>query len=98
MRRPEDFPEAMKQAIARRVGYLCSRSNCRRPTVGPHTSPEKVTLIGVAAHICAASPGGPRFDPTMTAEARRAPENGVWLCATCAQEIDKDPIRFSVSL
>ena len=34
----------------------------------------------------------------MTAEERRAPENGIWLCATCGQEIDKDPERFPVSL
>jgi len=34
----------------------------------------------------------------MTAEERRSPENGLWLCANCATEIDKDPERFPVSL
>jgi hypothetical protein len=34
----------------------------------------------------------------MTDEERRSPGNGIWLCANCATEIDKDPVRFPVSL
>jgi hypothetical protein len=34
----------------------------------------------------------------MSDEERRSPENGIWLCANCATEIDKDPTRFPVSL
>ena len=58
----------------------------------------KATLVGEAAHICAASPGGPRYDPSMSDEERRSHDNGIWLCANCATEIDKDPARFPVSL
>src|SRR5258708_3857044 len=98
MKRVDDFPETTKQALAQRVAYRCSRASCRRPTVGPHSEPDKATRIGEAAHICAASEGGPRFEPSMIPEERRSPENGIWLCANCATEIDKDPQRFPVSL
>jgi hypothetical protein len=34
----------------------------------------------------------------MTDEERSSPDNGIWLCATRATEIDKDPQRFPVAL
>ena len=98
MKRPGDFAEATIEVLAKRVGYLCSRASCRRSTVGPHSSETKATLVAEAAHICAASPGGPRYDPSMTHDERRSPDNGIWLCANCATEVDKDPARFPVSL
>src|SRR5260370_20169421 len=98
MKRSGGFPESAIEVLAKRVGYLASRASCGRPTVGPQSSESKATLVGEAAHICAASTGGPRFDPSMTDEERRSPDNGVWHCANCATEIDKDPARFPVSL
>jgi hypothetical protein len=98
MKRHGDFAEATVEVLAKRVAYLCSRASCRRRTVGPHSNERKATLVGEAAHICAASPGGPRYDPSMSDEGRRSPDNGIWLCANCATEIDKDPPRFPVSL
>ena len=98
MKRPSDFSDATIEVLAKRVAYLCSRASCRRRTVGPHSNEIKATLVGEAAHICAASPGGPRYDPAMSGEERRSHDNGIWLCANCATEIDKDPARFPVSL
>jgi hypothetical protein len=46
--------------------------------------------VGVAAHITAASPGGPRYDPTMNDKDRGSVSNGIWLCETCAKLIDSD--------
>lgn len=97
MKRPGEFTKETKDLLAKRVGYLCSRASCRRRTVGPHSSVEKTTSVGEASHICAASPNGPRYDASMTDEERKSPENGIWLCAICATEIDKDYERFSVS-
>ena len=34
--------------------------------------PNKIINIGVAAHICAAAPGGPRYDSAMTEEERKS--------------------------
>lgn len=98
MKRPGDFSEGTIEVLAKRVGYLCARASCRRSTVGPHSSEIKATLVGEAAHICAASSLGPRYDPSMSDEEQRSPDNGIWLCANCATEIDKDPARFPVSL
>jgi hypothetical protein len=45
--------------------------------------------VGVAAHIHAAAVGGARFDPSLSPEAIAAADNGIWLCANCAIEIDQ---------
>jgi ribosomal protein L37AE/L43A len=73
---------------------LCSR--CGRATSGPHEDPTKAVNIGVAAHITAASPGGPRYDPSLTNEQRADVSNGIWLCQSCAKLVDSDERRFPV--
>jgi len=62
----------------------------------PQEDPTKAVNIGVAAHITAASPGGPRFDPSLTPNERQAAKNGIWLCQSCAKLVDNDPIRYGV--
>jgi tetratricopeptide (TPR) repeat protein len=57
-----------------------------------------VISIGVAAHITAASPGGPRYDANLTPEQRSHPDNGIWLCQSCAKLIDNDPERYTVAV
>ena len=54
--------------------------------------------IGVAAHITAAAPGGPRFDPSLNAEERQSLQNAIWLCQNCAKLIDNDTTRFAVEV
>jgi hypothetical protein len=66
--------------------------------MGPGTDPLGVVNTGHAAHIHAAAPGGPRYDPRMSTEERRSISNGVWLCATCATLIDKDIAAHPASL
>ncbi|QGQ23935.1 hypothetical protein F1728_15145 [Gimesia benthica] len=51
--------------------------------------------VGVAAHITAASVGGPRYDAFCGKEYRSSAQNGIWLCQTCAKLIDSDPSQFS---
>lgn len=63
--------------------------------MGPHENPAKAVNVGVAAHLAAAAPGGPRFDATMSAESRASVENGIWLCQTCAKLIDSDSERYT---
>jgi tetratricopeptide (TPR) repeat protein len=54
--------------------------------------------VGVAAHITAASPGGPRYDRYLTWAQRAAAPNGIWLCQTCAKLIDSDLPRYTVDV
>lgn len=94
----DDFSTPVKTNLALRVGYLCSNPNCRALTTGPHQSADKAINLGVAAHITAASQGGPRFDASLTSEGRAAAENGIWLCQNCAKLVDSDVIQFTVAL
>ena len=80
------------------VGRRCSNPACRKLTCGANTNPEKITNIGVAAHICAAAQGGPRYDASMTPEERKSFENGIWLCQSCSKLIDTDITRYPKEL
>lgn len=93
----DNFPEKVKQNLAKRVSYHCSNPKCRRLTSGPNHDETKATLIGVAAHITAASIGGPRYDKSLTQEDRKNIKNGIWLCHNCSDMIDKDEQRFTAN-
>ena len=94
----DDFPLAAKETLARRVGMRCSNPECRKPTSGPKEDPSQAVNIGVAAHITAASPGGPRYDPGLSPDERSSAPNGIWLCQNCAHLIDTDADRFPVDV
>lgn len=94
----DEFDNHIKETLARRVGFLCSNPNCQKPTSGPQIVPDKALSIGVAAHITAASSGGPRFDPFLTSEKRSSIRNGIWLCQNCAKLIDSDETRYTMEL
>lgn len=98
MPREDDFPAATKRIIAERSGFVCAYPSCMAPTSGPAIEGSRAINIGVAAHISAASPLGPRFDSTMSSEQRQSPENGIWMCATHATLIDRDIDRYSLDL
>jgi len=94
----EDFPAHVKQALQNRVASRCSNPQCRAATAGPQVDNSKALNVGVAAHITAASEGGPRYDPSLTPEQRSCAENGIWLCQNCAKLVDNDPTRYTVDL
>lgn len=66
----DDFKEPTKRLIAERSGYVCAFPNCLAPTFGPAMDGSRSVNVGVAAHITAASVGGPRYDASTTAEQR----------------------------
>jgi hypothetical protein len=92
------FIARVKQIIAQRAGHRCSNPTCGARTSGPQEDPTKAINLGVAAHIAAASPGGPRHQPTASQSDRKSPENGIWLCQTCGKLIDNDEARFTEAL
>lgn len=94
----DDFDKETKATLARRVGYLCSNPNCRKPTSGPQTDPAKAINLGVAAHVTAASQSGARYSPTLSSEQRKFIDNGIWLCQGCAKLVDNDEQRYTVDL
>lgn len=94
----DNFSDEVKRIIAGRVGYRCSNPHCRKPTNGPRVDSDQVLNIGVAAHITAASPGGPRFDESLSVEQRSSIENAIWLCQSCGALVDRDLDRFTVDI
>lgn len=92
----DDFTDTTKRLLAERVGWKCSFPNCSQDTVGPSSSnTEKRINNGVAAHICAAAEGGPRYDATMTPEERKSPDNGIWMCRNHGTLIDSDDKKYT---
>jgi WD40 repeat protein len=94
----DDFTKPVIEALARRVGFKCSNPRCRAATVGPAPTDDRFTNNGVAAHITAASVGGPRYDSTMSREVRRSIANGIWLCQNCAHMVDSDRLGYPEDL
>jgi hypothetical protein len=66
----DEFLDPVKKALAARVGHRCSNPECRAATSGPQDDPARPVNVGVAAHITAASPGGPRYDPYLRKASR----------------------------
>ena len=76
------FPEKTKLQIAKRAAGF------RRRVAPPPSGDESEINLGTAAHICAAAPGGPRYDPNMTREERRSARNGIWMCRLHGTAVD----------
>ena len=95
LRMRDDFSAKIKTDLAQRVAHRCSNPNCRQSTCGPKGVESGVVNIGVAAHITAASLGGPRYRSELTAQQRKALDNAIWLCQNCAKLIDADESQYS---
>lgn len=52
----------------------------------------------MAAHITAAAPGGPRYNPDLTSAERAGITNGIWCCNKCGHLIDADDSAYDVDL
>ena len=87
----DDFDDKTKEMLRRRVNGICSNPNCNHPTqCASQSNSNKIEYIGVAAHICAASEGGPRYDENQSPDERSSIDNGIHLCSNCATMIDKN--------
>ncbi|MEQ3708200.1 MAG: hypothetical protein ABNH38_09935 [Tateyamaria sp.] len=93
----DDFTSATRRILAERAGHRCSKPGCGKPTSGPDGG-SGTASIGVAAHITAASEGGPRFSDELSNEQRRDSSNGIWLCQTCSRIIDSDELGHPIEL
>ncbi|MCU4166700.1 hypothetical protein [Carboxylicivirga caseinilyticus] len=94
----DNFTKTTIDILAKRVGYLCSNPDCKIHTVGPNEKEDKASSIGIAAHITAASAGGPRYDSSLSEADRKHISNGIWLCSNCSIIIDKNPEAYPVTL
>jgi hypothetical protein len=92
----DDFSQQVKRSLGDRVAWKCCFPGCDEVTIGPGNKDENhVVKLGVAAHITAASPGGPRYNSDITSEERSAIKNAIWLCTKHGELIDKDFTEYS---
>lgn len=94
----DDFTEPVRRALRDLAGGLCSNPDCRVATQALATDGKASASIGVAAHIHAASPGGPRFLGRMSPKDRASAKNGLWLCQTCSVRVDRDTAAYPAQL
>lgn len=93
----DGFKKAVKENLAKLTGGKCSK--CKKQTWIPNDDPAKITCIGEACHIAAASPGGPRYVdyPQMSSEERSSISNAIWLCCNCHVEVDNNPATYNAA-
>src|SRR6185503_3367279 len=91
----DEFLDKVLKELANRAGNRCSNPECQRPTSGPTSGADGFVNIGVGAHITAAAPKGPRYDPTLSQEERSGSGNGIWLCQACSVIIDRDLTKYT---
>ena len=90
----DEFSDPTKNKLGKQVAWHCSRPGCVAPTVAATADGTGVIMLGRAAHITAAASGGPRYDIRLTPAERKSADNGIWLCATCANLIDADAVAY----
>lgn len=74
-------PPAQEKVVIARSGNKCAYPGCGLDlTIDPKTDGDRPKATGKVAHIAAASPGGPRYDASMTPEERGSAENLIYLC------------------
>ena len=89
-----DFSRKTVDLIAYRAAYICSNPNCNRLTIAPSAQASDATIkIGEGAHIHDARKETIRFDSNLSDGERAEPANGIWLCASCHTEVDKNKGR-----
>ncbi|MFT8700576.1 MAG: hypothetical protein ABF802_06235 [Acetobacter orientalis] len=93
--RRHNFSAAVRKTLALRAAHFCSNPRCLKLTAGPAHDGECALETGHGAHICAAAPGGPRYDPDQSASERSGAANGIWLCRECGDIVDKDHEGYS---
>lgn len=94
-----DFTASTIRVLREEVANRCSKPDCRVICIAKGDEIKgNINIIGQAAHICAASPGGPRYDSDMGDEDRSHINNGIWLCSNHATEIDKNASKYPVEL
>lgn len=85
-----EFSEHVRRLTAVNANYLCEMCG-----ISTRIAMNSLHHFGSAAHIHAAAPNGPRFDPNKTKEFITSYENALWLCKNCHENIDKDANKFT---
>jgi hypothetical protein len=80
------------------TAFRCAEPSCTKPLYRLNNDTGAWILNSRVAHIHARSEGGPRWDPDMSEESNRSPDNLLPLCEEHAFEIDATPELFTADL
>lgn len=97
MTKRDNFDKNTIVKTAAKVGYRCCFPGCNK-FCSASSHDDKLINIGVACHITAAAPGGPRYDANITPEERKNGDNLIWMCQTHSKIIDSDSERYTVEV
>lgn len=82
-------PPAQEKVVIARSGNKCAYPGCGlNLAIDPKVDGDRPKATGKVAHIAAASPGGPRYDPEMTPEERGSAQNLIYLCGAHHDAVD----------
>lgn len=85
----EPVPKAQEKVVVSRSGNTCAYPGCGLLlTIAAVASGDQPKATGKVAHICAASPGGPRYDENMTRPQRGSADNLIYLCGPHHDAVD----------
>lgn len=85
-----NFSPKVRDLIEAAAGHQCSFPACNRRTNGPGPTSEYISNSGYAAHIYAASKGGPRGQGGLSDAELSGAGNGIWLCGRHAKQVDNN--------
>ena len=94
----DDFSLETKRKIGYRSGFRCCFPNCNRLLIEKSDNSQGYNNLGEYCHITAASPGGPRYDASLSKEERESYDNGLLMCRNHAAIIDKNESKYPTSL
>lgn len=86
----ENFTSKVRKLIESAAGHQCSFPACNRRTSGPGPTSKYLSNSGYAAHIYAASSGGPRGQGGLSEAELKGAGNGIWLCGGHAKLVDNN--------
>jgi len=82
-------PLGQEKVVIARSGNLCAYPACGAELVfAAEAEGDQPKVVGKVAHIAAASPGGPRYDASMSDIQRGSAENLIYLCGPHHDAID----------
>src|SRR5659263_236261 len=82
-------PPAQEKVVVARSGNACAYPKCGLLlTIEAEADDDRPKATGKVAHIAAASPGGPRYDATMTETQRGSADNLIYLCGPHHDAVD----------
>lgn len=84
---PSEPSRKTRHAVIALSGNQCAYPGCSTPFYDPAAG----VILGEIAHIAAQSPGGPRFDPSLTANQAHSADNLMILCRTHHKMVDDRP-------